>query len=112
MQEGEAPGWRIYERVAACFEVENASMDVSVTPNALLLGSKSRIRRQIDVLVDARFESGTERRIKFDAKRRRRKLNVQDVDRFVGLMADVRAARGTWAAYATILACFVLLFAL
>ena len=26
--------WRIYERVAACFEIESASMDVSVTPNA------------------------------------------------------------------------------
>lgn len=90
----EAPDWRVYERVAACFEVENASMDVSVTPNALLLGSVSRTRRQIDILVDARFESGTERRIIFDAKRRGRKLTLQDVDGFVGLMADVRAARG------------------
>ena len=94
LQMDDAPDWRIYERVAASFEVENASMDVSVTPNALLLGSVSMIRRQIDILVDARFESGTERRIIYDAKRRRRKLNVQDVDGFVGLMADVRAARG------------------
>ena len=94
LQMDDAPDWRIYERVAACFEVENVSMDVSVIPNALLLGSVSRIRRQIDILVDARFESGTERRIIFDAKRRSRKLNVQDVDGFVGLMADVRAARG------------------
>ena len=69
-------------------------MGVSVTPNALLLGSISGVRRQIDVLVDVRWETGTERRIIFDAKRRKRKLTVQDVDAFVGLMADVRAARG------------------
>ena len=90
----DAPRWRIYERVAACFEVESVSMDVSVTPNALLIGTNSRVRRQIDILVDAKWETGTERRIIFDAKRRRRKLNVKDVDEFVGLMSDVKAARG------------------
>ena len=86
--------WRLYERVVACFEVETAGMDVSVTPNASLVGSTSAVPRQIDVLVDARWEEGEERRIVFDAKRRKRRLTVQDVDTFVGLMLDVRAARG------------------
>ena len=92
----EIPGWRIYERVVACFEIERSSSDVnvSVTPNALLLGSVSGIRRQIDILVDARFDSGTERRIIIDTKWRHRKLDVQDVDGFVGLMHDVQASRG------------------
>ena len=89
-----APAWRVYERIAACFEVAAAGIDASVTPNALVLGSISGVRRQIDVLVDARWDTGTERRIIFDAKRRKRKLTVQDVDAFVGLMADVRTARG------------------
>ena len=93
-REENVPLWRIYERVAACFEVETAGMDVSVTPNASLVGSISGAARQIDILVDARWETGTERRIVFDAKRRRRKLTVQDVDAFVGLMSDVRAGRG------------------
>ena len=88
------PEWRLYERVVACFEVETAGMDVSVTPNASLVGSTSAVPRQIDVLVDARWEGGEERRIVFDAKRRKRRLTVQDVDAFVGLMSDVRAARG------------------
>ena len=87
------PAWRLYERVLACFEVDTAGMDVSVTPNASLVGSVSAAPRQIDVLVDARWETGTERRIVFDAKRRGGKLTVQDVDGFVGLMLDVRAAR-------------------
>ena len=88
------PAWRVYERVVACFEVETAGMDASVTPNASLVGSISAVPRQIDVLVDARWERGTERRIVFDAKWRGRKLTVQDVDAFVGLMLDVRATRG------------------
>ena len=90
----DVPAWRVYERVLACFEVETAGMDVSVTPNASLVGSVSGTPRQIDVLVDARWETGTQRRIVFDAKRRGRKLTVQDVDAFVGFMSDVRAGRG------------------
>ena len=90
----EKPAWRVYERVVACFEVEAADMDASVTPNASLVGAISAAPRQIDVLVDARWERGTERRIIFDAKWHGRKLTVQDVDAFVGLMLDVRAARG------------------
>ena len=86
--------WRIYERVAACFEIEAASMDVSVTPNASLFGAISGVRRQIDILIDARWDEGTERRIIFDAKRRKRKIDVKDVEMFEGLMRDVRASRG------------------
>ena len=93
-REEDVPLWRIYERVAACLEVETAGMDVSVTSNASLVGSISCTARQIDILVDARWETSTERRIIFDAKRRKRKLTVQDVDAFVGLMSDVGASRG------------------
>jgi hypothetical protein len=86
--------WRVYERVAACFEIDAANMDVSVTPNASLVGSISGVKRQIDILVDARWEEGTSRRIIFDAKLRKRKLDVKDVESFEGMMCDVRASRG------------------
>jgi hypothetical protein len=86
--------WQIYERVAACFEVEAASMDVSVTPNASLIGSISHVSRQIDILVDARFEEGFDRRIIFDAKHRKRKVDVKDIESFEGMMRDVNASRG------------------
>ncbi len=67
---------------------------MSVTPNALLMGSISRVNRQIDILVDARWEDGIERRIIYDAKRRHRKIDVKDVESFEGMMRDVRANRG------------------
>jgi hypothetical protein len=88
------PDWRIYERVAACFEVESASMNASVLVNASLVGSISQVKRQIDILVDARWTEGVERRIIFDAKLRKRKINVKDVEAFEGLMRDVKASRG------------------
>lgn len=69
-------------------------MDVSVTPNASLLGSISGVRRQIDILVDARWEEGTHRRIIYDAKRQSRRIDVKDVEAFEGMMRDVLASRG------------------
>jgi hypothetical protein len=64
----DTPASRMYERLVASFEVEAAGMDASVTPNASLIGSISGVPRQIDVLVDARFENNNRRRIIFDAK--------------------------------------------
>lgn len=84
----------MYERLVAAFEIEAADMDASVTPNASLIGSISGVRRQIDVLVDARWNADLERRIIFDAKRRNRKVDVKDVESFEGMMRDVRASRG------------------
>lgn len=88
------PDWRIYERVAACFEVETAGMDTSVWPNASLIGGISGVKRQIDVLVDSRWEDGQNRRVIFDAKLRNRRIDVKEVEAFEGLMRDVGASRG------------------
>lgn len=90
----EIPDWRVYERVAACFEIEASRVDVSVTPNATLIGRISGAARQIDVLVDARWDEGVERRIIFDAKLRKRKVHVKDVESFEGMMRDVQASYG------------------
>ncbi|MCF8467272.1 MAG: restriction endonuclease [Sneathiella sp.] len=90
----DTPAWRVYERVAACFEMDAAGMDVTVIPNASLVGVISGIKRQIDILVDARWEEGLSRRIIYDAKLRKRKLDVTDVEAFEGLMRDVGATRG------------------
>jgi hypothetical protein len=40
----DAPAWLTYQRVAACFELEAASIEVSVTPNASLLYSSAEGR--------------------------------------------------------------------
>lgn len=94
MTASEPPDWKVYERVIASFEVDHADMDTSVTPNARLIGSLSGVERQIDVLVDTRWEEGVSRRIIFDAKLRKRKINVKDVEAFEGMMRDVCAERG------------------
>ncbi|MEX2642320.1 MAG: restriction endonuclease, partial [Acetobacterales bacterium] len=88
------PDWRTYERVAACFEVEAAGMDATVLPNASLLGRLSGVKRQIDILVDARWPDDQERRVIYDAKLRKRKIDVKDIEAFEGLMRDVGASRG------------------
>jgi metal-sulfur cluster biosynthetic enzyme len=90
----DAIDWRIYERVAACFAIDSANIDVSVTPNASLVGTISAARRQIDILVDARWDEGTERRIIYDTKLRKRKVDVKDVESFEGMMRDVQASKG------------------
>jgi DNA mismatch endonuclease (patch repair protein) len=64
----------MYERLVAAFEMDDADMGTSVTPNASLTGSISGVPRQIDVLVDTRFERDNSRRLIFDAKRRSRLL--------------------------------------
>ena len=90
----DVPAWLTYQRVAACFEINGASMDATVIPNASLKGKISGVQRQIDILVDARWESGVQRRIIYDAKRRKRKIGVKEVESLEGMMRDVRAARG------------------
>lgn len=94
MTDESAPSWKLYERIVASLQVEAADMESSVTPNAQLVGSISGARRQIDVLIDSRWEGDIERRVIFDAKRRSRKVDVKDVEEFEGLMRDVNAARG------------------
>jgi hypothetical protein len=84
----------MYERLVAAFEADAADMGTSVTPNASLIGSISGAPRQIDVLVDARFEGDCKRRIVLDAKLRSRKVDVKDVESFEGMMRDVGASRG------------------
>jgi hypothetical protein len=37
----DTPQWRVYERVVAAFELDAVSMDVSVIPNASLIGGIS-----------------------------------------------------------------------
>lgn len=88
------PDWEIYERMIARMMSDTIRTDLSVTPNAKVLGLKSGVKRQIDVLIDARHETDNTRRIIVDAKRRTRKIDVTDVEAFQGLMEDVGATHG------------------
>ena len=90
----ETPDWRIYERFVHSLLVEEAEEDRTVIPNATLVGSISGVKRQIDVLIDARWEEDVSRRVIVDAKRYKSKVDVKDVESFEGMMRDCRAQHG------------------
>lgn len=89
-----ARDWEIYERMVARLLSDEIRTDLCVTPNARVIGKKSGRSRQIDVLVDARHDTDNSRRIIVDAKKRRRKVDITDVEAFLGLMEDVGATHG------------------
>lgn len=86
--------WQRYERLIARMVADQAATDPCVTPNARMLGRISGRSRQLDVLIEARHDADRARRIVVDAKRRKRKIDVKDVEAFLGLMADVEATHG------------------
>lgn len=88
--------WRLYERMAAAIEAENidAGIDLSIGMNIRLVGAISGIGRQVDMLIEARWEDDRSRRILVDAKRYGRPLNVKDVEAFEGMMRDCQAQHG------------------
>jgi hypothetical protein len=84
----------VYERMIARLIADQITTDLCVTPNARIPGRISGRSRQIDVLIDARHDTDNSRRIIVDAKKRRRKIDVTDVEAFRGLMEDVGATHG------------------
>lgn len=88
------PEWENYERMIARLIADQSATDLCVTPNARLVGKISGASRQIDVLIDARHDTDNTRRVIVDAKHRQRKVDVKDVEAFLGVMKDVTATHG------------------
>jgi hypothetical protein len=86
--------WRLYERFVARLMSDYASDDVTVIPNTNIVGCISGVERQIDVLIDAKWDPNTSRRVIVDAKRYKNKIDVKDVETFEGMMKDCRAQYG------------------
>ncbi len=86
--------WREFERLVATLISEEYKDDVTVIPNARIYGFISGRKRQIDILADFRFDSNLSRRIIFDAKYRKRPIDIKEIESFEGLMKDVEAKRG------------------
>ncbi len=86
--------WELYERMIARMMAVQLSTEYCVTPNARISGVISKRKRQIDVLIDSRHDTDNSRRIIVDAKKRKRKLDVTDVEAFKGLMEDIEASHG------------------
>lgn len=86
--------WKAYERLVSLLCRDEHDDSFSVTSNAKITGFISKRKRQIDVLVDYRYSSDLSRRIIFDAKNRKRPIDIKEVEAFEGLMKDVNAKRG------------------
>lgn len=86
--------WRLYERFVAKLMAEEAASDMTVIPNATLLGRLSGVQRQIDVLIESRHQHDASRRVIVDAKRHKRPIDVKQVEEFEGMMRDVAADHG------------------
>lgn len=89
-----SPEWELYERLVARLVADQLSTQYCVTPNARVQGKISRLKRQIDVLIDLRHDTDNRRRIIIDAKARSRPVDVTHVEAFRGLMEDVEATHG------------------
>ncbi len=86
--------WREYERLVSKLTTEDYDNNYTVIPNARITGFISGRKRQIDVLVEYRFDSQLSRRIIFDAKFRKRPIDIKEIEAFEGLMRDVNSQRG------------------
>ncbi len=64
-----------------------------VSPNVRLPGMKTGRPRQIDVLVERNL-GGLDLKIAFDCKCYKRKVNVKDVEGFLGMLDDIRVSKG------------------
>lgn len=91
----ETSRWLIYQRCVAAFAHERyGSMGVTVQHNVYLKGHFSQVKRQIDVLVEARWDDDISKRIIIDAKLRKSKIDINDIETMIGMMQDCAASRG------------------
>lgn len=84
--------WKEYEQeIAAHFGSEYPS--AHITANARILGKHSKVDRQIDLLLEQQV-CDLPFRIVVDAKYRKERIDVKDVEEFLGLVQDVCAHKG------------------
>jgi hypothetical protein len=86
------PTWLVYQRCVAAFaQQQYGGMNVTVLANVFLTGAVSGVQRQVDVLIDSRWGEDNSKRIIVDAKNRKSKIDINDVETIIGMMEDCRA---------------------
>lgn len=86
--------WKVYERMIAQLFANQISTGLCVTPNARVMGTRSGVLRQVDVLIEPRHTPDHQCRSIVEAKRIDRKIHVKDVEHLLGMMDDVDARYG------------------
>jgi hypothetical protein len=84
--------WKLYEEeIYQHFAEEFPS--ACIVRDARIIGRYSKVERQVDVLIEGTI-AGFRLRIAIDAKHRSRRIDVTDVEAFIGFCADIDASKG------------------
>lgn len=96
MTSGDAFTWRDYEDHIYEKLKDWAGDDARVEFDQTIKGKFSEADRQVDVLISGRFANATDRDITaaVDCKYYTRKINVKDVDAFIGFLQDIQTDLG------------------
>src|SRR3954470_12552624 len=89
----EPPKWQRFEKLAADIQRDLAPHGAVVTQNERILGSITRVLRQIDISVRVPTEVGTMLLV-VECKDLSANVDVKDVEAFIGMLADVEANQG------------------
>ena len=82
--------WRKYEK--EIFDTfRRAYPDAKINYNQKILGRYSKIKRQIDVLIEGRI-AGKKLRLIIDGKYYSENIDVKEVESFISMVEDVDAA--------------------
>ncbi|MFE4685642.1 restriction endonuclease [Streptomyces sp. NPDC056721] len=84
--------WREYEQEVAAL-VESLDAGTVVQPNRYIMGRISKVKRQLDAVVEGHL-AGQHVSIVIEAKLYRRSVSIGTVDEFIGKMLDVGCDRG------------------
>jgi Restriction endonuclease len=84
--------WRDYEEAIYDY-YKGEYPEALITKNAHIKGRYSKVDRQIDVLIESDI-AGVAFRLAVDAKHRGRRIDVKDVESFIGFCADIGAHAG------------------
>lgn len=84
--------WKRFEDLAAHIQ-QSFAPGASVEQNVRILGLRSKVLREVDIAVRTRVGQYSIF-IAIDCKDYRRKINVKDVETFIGLIKDVGANKG------------------
>ncbi len=85
-------GWKAYETYVFG-SLQRLCPGTSIRRNVHVRGTKTGKLRQIDVLVERKI-GDLSVSVAFDCKCYKRKVTVNDVDRFLGMLDDIRVSKG------------------
>lgn len=91
------PDWELYERYVEGLYAEMSggpNSDVTYAASATMEGRKSGNTRTVDVCVKGKFAGLVGVTLVVDCKRRRRPVDITQMDAFIGLVRDVGAEVG------------------